>query len=77
MNEDMDSLIHNQTWDLVELPNDKRTLTNKRVYKLKDEVGGKKRYKEILIVKGFSQKKDIKSDEILLPYVKMTFIKKY
>ena len=42
MKEEMDSLIMNQTWDLVKLPTGKRTLQNKWVYRLKEEYGGKK-----------------------------------
>ena len=54
MNEDMDSLVRNQTWDLVELSTRKITLQNKWVYRLKEEYGGNKRYKDILVVNGFA-----------------------
>ncbi len=54
MEEEMDSLIKNQTWDLVKLPTGKRTLQNKWVYRLKEEDGGKKRYKARLVVNGFA-----------------------
>ena len=57
MEEEMDSLMHNQTWDLVRLPAGKTTLKNKWVYRLKEEDGGKQRYKARLVVKGFAQKK--------------------
>eukprot|EP00253_Pinus_taeda_P034205 PITA_34205 len=43
MEEEMDSLMHNQTWDLVRLPAGKTTLKNKWVYRLKEEDGGKQR----------------------------------
>ena len=43
MEEEMDSLMHNQNWDLVRLPAGKTTLQNKWVYKLKEEDGGKQR----------------------------------
>jgi hypothetical protein len=39
------------------LPARKGALQNKWVYKLKEEDGGKKRYKVRLVVKGFAQKK--------------------
>jgi len=54
MNEEMDSLVGNQTWDLVQLPASKRALQNKWIYRLKEEEGGKKRYKARLVVKGFA-----------------------
>ena len=42
MKEEMDSLAHNQTWDLVRFPAGKTTLQNKWVYKLKEEDGVEK-----------------------------------
>ena len=56
MKEEMDSLVRNRTWDLVEFPAGKRELQNKWVYKLKEEDGGKKRYKDRLVVKGFAKR---------------------
>ena len=74
MKEEMDSLVNNHTWDLVQWPAGKRTLHNKQVYRLKEEDGGKKRYKARL-VKGFAQKKGIDFDEIFSHVVKMTSIR--
>ena len=68
-------MVRNQTWDLVELfARGKRALQNKWVYMLKEE-GGKNRYKDRLVVKGFAQKKGIDFDEIFSPVVKMTYIR--
>ena len=75
MEEEMDSLIKNQTWDLVKLHVGKITLQNKWVYRLKEEDGGKKWYKARLVVNGFAQKKGIDFDEIFSPVVKMTSIR--
>ena len=75
LNEEMDSLIRNQTWDLVEFPIGKRALQNKWVYRLKEEDAGKKQYKARLFVKGFAQKKGINFDEIFPPVVKITSIR--
>eukprot|EP00253_Pinus_taeda_P026682 PITA_26682 len=74
MKEEMDSLAHNQTWNLVRLPAGKTTLQNKWVYKLKEEDGGRKRYKARLVVKVFAHKKGIDFDEIFSPVVKMISI---
>jgi hypothetical protein len=41
---------------------------------LKEEYGGKKRYKARLIVNGFAEKKATDFDEIFFPVVKMTSI---
>jgi hypothetical protein len=75
MKEEMDSMKNNQTWDLVQFPTEKRGLHNKWVYNLKEEYGGKNRYKARLVVKGFAQNKGIDFDEIFYPVVKMTSIR--
>ena len=53
----------------------KKALQNKWVYRLKEEEGGKKRFKARLVMKGFSQKKGIDFDEIFSLVVKMTSIR--
>ena len=75
MKEEMESLLNNQTWDLVQLPPSQRPLQNKWVYRLKEEDGGKKRYMARLVVKGFGHKKGVYFDEIFSPIVKMTSIR--
>ena len=75
VDEELDSLVRNQTWDLVEFPAGKRVLHNKWVYRLKEEDGGKKRYKVRLVVKGIAQKKGVDFDEIFSPVVKTTSIR--
>ncbi|KAH9290269.1 hypothetical protein KI387_034386, partial [Taxus chinensis] len=75
MDEEHQALMENQTWDLVKLPEGKRTLQNKWVFRVKDEEGGKKRYKAQLVVKGFAQKQGIDFDEIFSPVVKVTSIR--
>ena len=75
MNEEMDSLVRNWTWDLVQFPTKKMAPQNKWVYRLKEEDGGKKRYKARFFVKGFAQKKGIDFDEIFSLLVKMTSIR--
>ena len=75
MKEEMDSLAQNQTWDLIHLPTGKNSFQNKWVYRVKEERGGKRRYKARLVVKGFAQKKGIDFDEIFLHIIKMTSIR--
>jgi type VI protein secretion system component VasF len=60
MKDEMNALVKNATWDLVELPRDKKTVGCKWVYKLKKGVDDKiKRYKARLVAKGYSQKEGI------------------
>nr|GFB60908.1 retrovirus-related Pol polyprotein from transposon TNT 1-94 [Tanacetum cinerariifolium] len=76
MQDEMNSLHENNTFELVKLPKGKRALKNKWVYKLKtEEHTSRPRYKARLVVKGFSQKRGIDFDEIFPPVVKMGSIR--
>ena len=69
----MRSLLDNHTYDLVKLPQGKKALINKWVYRLKTENNGSElRYKARLVVKGFNQKKGIDFEEIFSLVVKMS-----
>jgi len=74
MKEEMKSLISNQTWELAKLPEGKKSLQNKWVFRIKEEHDGSKRYKARLVVKGFQQKEGIDYTEIYSPVVKLTTI---
>ena len=75
MQDEIDSLHENFTYDFVELPKGKRALRNKWVFKLKNgEDGSSPRYKAWIVVKRFQQKKGVDFDEIFAPVVKMTSI---
>ncbi|GJX59461.1 putative RNA-directed DNA polymerase [Tanacetum coccineum] len=74
--DEMNSLHENNTFELVKLPKGKRALKNKWVYKLKtEEHTSRPRYKARLVVKGFSHKRGIDFDEIFSPFVKMGSIR--
>lgn len=76
MEEEIQSLKENQTYDLVELPKGRKALRNKWVFKLKNEENNPNpRYKARIVVKGCNQKKGIDFDEIFSPVVKMTSIR--
>jgi hypothetical protein len=76
MQEEMDSLHKNDTYELMKLPKGKKALKNKWVYKIKqEEHTPHPRYKARLVVKGFSQKKGVDFDLVFSPVVKMTSIR--
>ncbi|KAL2226309.1 UNVERIFIED_CONTAM: Retrovirus-related Pol polyprotein from transposon TNT 1-94 [Sesamum indicum] len=75
MNDEMNSLKKNDTWELCQLPKGKKALQNRWVYRIKEESDGKKRYKARLVVKGFQQRYGIDFTDVFTPVVKLTTIR--
>ena len=69
----MNSLWKNDTYKLIELLKGRKTLKNKRVFKLKNDDKKLLKYKARLVLKGFGQKQGIDFDEIFSPIVKIPF----
>ena len=77
MVEEIQSLHKNQTWYLVELPEWKRAIGCKWVYKKKEAVLEKngEKFKTRLVAKGYSQRKGVDYDEIFSLVVRHTSIR--
>jgi hypothetical protein len=77
MAEEIESLHKNQTWDLVELPERKRKIRCKWVFKKKEAVSekGGEKFKAHLVAKGYSQQKGVDYEEIFSPVVRHTSIR--
>ena len=72
MKSEMHSIQANKTWDLVELPKNRRALPCKWVYRLKETSDSTNpKYKVRLVAKGFRQEYGVDFDEIFSPVVKM------
>ncbi|GJX19059.1 retrovirus-related pol polyprotein from transposon TNT 1-94 [Tanacetum coccineum] len=76
MQEEIEALHKNKTWELMPLPGDRKPIGNKWVYKIKrdgdDQV---ERYRARLVVKGYDQKEGIDFNEIFSLVVRMTTIR--
>jgi len=65
-----ESLIKNETWELVELPSDRKAIGCKWVFKVKYDCQGRvERFKGHLVTKGYAQKYGIDYDETFSPVV--------
>lgn len=76
MQEEYNSLIQNNTWELVERPPNVKTVDNKWVYKIKsgNEIVPK-RFKARLVARGFTQEYGVNYYETFSPVVRFTSIR--
>jgi hypothetical protein len=73
---EMNSIRANKTWDLVELPRNRKALPCKWVYRLKQVSNSSGlKYKARIVAKGFRQEYGVDFDEVLSPIVKMTTLR--
>ena len=76
MENEIQSLNKHNVWELVELPEGRKTVGCKWIYKVKhDEDGNIERYKARLVAQGFSQKEGIDYDETFSPVVRFESIR--
>jgi hypothetical protein len=76
MQEEYNSLLENQTWDLVPLPSGRKIVRCRWVYRTKSAADGKiSRYKDRLVAKGFQQVHSIDYDETFTLVAKMDSIR--
>ncbi|GJY46167.1 ribonuclease H-like domain-containing protein [Tanacetum coccineum] len=72
MNKEMDALYRNDTWEIIDLPKDRKSIGGKWGFKVKYRSNGEtERYKARYVVKGYNQKKGIDFDETFSPVVKI------
>lgn len=71
MRDEMNSLNRNGTWELTDLPGDRKAIGCKWVFKVKTNAdGGVQRYKARLVAQGYSQKFGTDYNDIFAPVVR-------
>ncbi|CAI7898575.1 unnamed protein product [Closterium sp. NIES-53] len=76
MESELKSIEENDTWELVELPEGRKAITSKWLFKIKSDADGKiERYKSRLVAKGYQQKEKVDYKELFAPVVKPTALR--
>ncbi|GJX74460.1 ribonuclease H-like domain-containing protein [Tanacetum coccineum] len=76
MNQEMDALLRNDTRDIVDLPNDRKAIGSKWIFKIIYRSSGEiDRYKARLVAKEFGQNEGINYEETFSPVVKMVTVR--
>ncbi|KAI3690760.1 hypothetical protein L2E82_48967 [Cichorium intybus] len=76
MDEEINSILKNNTWELVDLPKGHKAIGVKWVYKTKlNEEGEVDRLKARLVVKGYKQKYGIDYQEVFAPVIRLETIR--
>ena len=73
---EIDSILHNHTWDLVNLPSGCKPLSSKWIFKRKRKVDGSiDKYKARLVIKGFRQTEGLDYFDTYSPLTRINSIR--
>ncbi|KAM2702108.1 hypothetical protein EV2_003862 [Malus domestica] len=76
MNEEMRMIEKNQTWELVDYPQDRDVINVKWIFKTKfNQDGSIQKHKARLVARGFTQKPDIDVSETFAPIARLETIR--
>ena len=73
---ELESILHNHTWELVDLPSGCKPLSSKWIFKRKRKVDGLiDKYKARLVIKGFRQTKGLDYFDTYSPVTRINSIR--
>ena len=75
MNEEMDSLLNNDTFELTQLPEGRKVVGGRWVYAVKLGPNNEEQFKARYVAKGYSQVQDIDYHETFSPTARVTSIR--
>ena len=70
MNDELQSLKENEVWEVCDLPKDRKLVSCKWIFKLKDLPDGALKYKARLVARGFSQVEGVDFTETFAPVIR-------
>ena len=75
MQSEIESMYENKVWTLTDLPDDRRAIENKWIFKKTDADGNVTIYKARLVAKGYRQVQGVDYDETFSPVAKLKSIR--
>jgi transposase InsO family protein len=70
--EELQTIKRNKTWEVVDLPKNRKAIGSKWVFKSKVSITGEKQYKARLVAQGFTQQSGIDYNDVFAPVANST-----
>ena len=78
MDEEIECIEKNQTWELVDVPRDKYVVSVKQIYKTKQDADGNmQKHKARMVARGFTQQPDTDFNKTFAPVARMDIVRTF